>query len=168
MDAKEMYSMSTPYQNDNLMEYHTATLKGLLCKIMNNYPDFAKVIGDDLSEDPYGIDITQLAALLLTFHSVKDAGYGRSWAKRGASGVYQNVLRKADRLETLAVLNLSPERDDAMGVALVDTIVDLSIYCMMWACYVAKTDKDIFATWMRTEWCVATGIPYEDVEELFK
>jgi hypothetical protein len=154
----------------------TVDLDELLEQIMNDNPQFERLLGDDQSADPYGIPMVNLASILLTYHMAKDAGYGRSWARRGESGVFHNVMRKGDRMESLfknietleklakVVMSEHESVSQVIRVARIDNLADLALYCMMWISYIMKTTPDDFTEWMRTRWSEATGIPMDDVE----
>lgn len=138
-------------------------------RILRNIdPHIIDLLYTDHSGDPYGIPIAKLAALQLVFHNCKDAGYGRSWAKRGEVNAFSNTMRKADRLERLGVIVLSGNDtvvSMAHHVALVDTLLDQSNYDLMWVSFIAKVRPDVFEEWLRSTWCKATGIDYDDIEQ---
>lgn len=111
-------------------------------------------------EDPYGVDLHRLCAVLLTYQQSKEVGYGGSWARRGEVGVYMNLMRKSDRLETLVPLVLSGECD---GMALVDTLADLINYGMMWISYIGAARPNDLEKWIRDVFCKETGADPEMV-----
>lgn len=124
-----------------------------------NSDDLATILGND-SIDPYGIELYRLAGLLISFQSAKEADYGESWAKRGEIGVYMNLMRKVDRLEMLVPLALSGECD---GMVLVDTLVDMTLYGMMWLSYIAAARPNDIECWIRNIYCRETGASEEEV-----
>lgn len=106
-------------------------------------------------DQPYGLDLDRLTAVLLFYQQCKDAGYGCSWAKRGELGIYMNLMRKADRMDKLVPLVLSGEHD---GVALVDTLADMVLYGMMWLSYIAAKRPSDIENWVRSTFCKETGL----------
>ena len=127
----------------------------------------ASAIRSDISDDPYGIDMIKLSALALALWGVKDAGYGRSWAKRGVDGVHHNVMRKEDRLVQL--LQLSDDLStvvcanyDEYVEPLLATLVDLSNYCLMYVSYLAKQYPDEFEKWLHY-YSNEVGMGVEDI-----
>lgn len=146
-----------------MLKIGTSELDELLEQTMQKDARLADLLFNDMSEDPYGISMVDLTSLMLVFHMCKDAGYGRSWAKRGHVGVFHNVMRKVDRLDKLAKVSML-SGDSKTSATLIDTLIDLSLYCMMWTCYLAAKDPHSFNEWIETVWCKATGIQFEDVE----
>lgn len=114
--------------------------------------------------DPYGIPMVKLAGLMIVLWMSKDAIYGQSWSKRGDSGVFHNYFRKDDRLEKLGILSMSGENCDSVTASLIDALVDRALYGMMWICWLAKTEPDVFKMWIKAFFCPSTGIAYEDIE----
>ena len=69
-------------------------------------------------------------------HRQKDATYRNAWKKRGeVLSVLANLARKVDRLE--AVLEGAPTTRDE---SLMDTAVDLLVYCLKYQTYLADLD----------------------------
>jgi len=142
----------------------------VLTEILSENPDYAKLMLSDESDNPYGIPMTDVASIVLSYQSSKDAGYGRSWAKRGHAGVFHNVMRKADRydklaermklLETVSLVFMSETAQTrTVETAFIDLLIDVSAYCMMWLSYLAKTDN-AFMRWLESTYCPETGEDY--------
>jgi hypothetical protein len=69
-------------------------------------------------------------------HREKDAAYRNAWKKRGeVLSILANIARKVDRLE--AVLDGAPTTQDE---SLMDTAVDLLVYCLKYQTYLADLD----------------------------
>jgi hypothetical protein len=143
-----------------------------LAKLQAAMPARAAMLMDDCREDPYGIPIVRLMAMLHTFQKCKDDEYGRSWARRGMAGVLGNALRKTDRLENLGMVTILQEGSRHarlhMWVALVDTLVDIACYALMWASYVARHKPAAFGTWLEDVWCKTTGVGINDAMAYWK
>lgn len=141
-------------------------LKLLLNSLMKDNMDAAELLIKDTSDDPYGVGMVELSALMLTFHMIKDAGYGRSWAKHGEAGVYNNLARKIDRMDTLGLIAMLGNKDNvpqSYRVAHVDALVDLALYCMMWISYISKVRPSDFEFWLMDVFCKASGQSYDVV-----
>jgi hypothetical protein len=161
----------------------TEELEELLEKMFAEHPEYASLLGDGEDFDPYGIPMVKLASILLVYHMSKDAEYGRSWAKRGESGVFHNVMRKGDRFARVAenfakiectakVAMAAGDCDYDVGFhlrsALIDLLVDTALYCMMWIGYMISKDDRHFMFWIGSVWCAVTGISYDTIEEYIK
>ena len=147
-------------------EHDLGTLKLLLHSLISDNSEAAGMLMADESDDPYGVGMVELATLLLTFHMIKDAGYGRSWAKHGEVGVYNNLMRKVDRMDTLGLIAMIGNKDNvssAYRIAHIDVLVDLALYCMMWIAYIAKVRPGDFEDWIRDVFCKSSGQPFDKV-----
>jgi hypothetical protein len=79
----------------------------------------------------------QRAAIHL--HAEKSGAYGSSWKRRGEQiSIMANIARKVDRLEH-ALSGAQPARDES----LIDTAVDLYVYCVKYQTYLADVDSDV-------------------------
>jgi len=146
------------------LELAIEDLKAMLDKVLQANPQMSRLIGK--LEDPYGVPLPKLAALLLGLQAVKDAGYGSSWAKRGEFGVFENYFRKTDRLETLALLVMAAESGELprqIGVGLVAQIADGVNYGLMWLSWLARMRPEAFRNWLEDDYCADTGLHYVDV-----
>ena len=114
---------------------------------------------EDMSSNPYGIDLDRLAAVLISFQAAKDAAYGGSWAKRGELGVFINMMRSSDRLARLVPRAVAGE--EAACVELVDSLVDQVCYGLMWLSLIGKIRPGSIELWLRRAYCTATGSDYE-------
>ncbi len=80
-----------------------------------------------------------LREAICRLHREKDATYRDAWKKRGeVIGILSNVARKVDRLEY--VLDGAPTSRDE---ALLDTAVDLLVYCIKYETYLADVDAAV-------------------------
>lgn len=148
----------------------TDELNELMKRMSMDMPYMKGLLMSDESKSPYGIELLRLASLMLYLHMAKDAGYGRSWSKHGEVGVYENLMRKDDRLEQLSLLIMSDHDmvERRHRVAFVDVLIDRALYCMMWVSYVAKVRPDDFMAWLEDSWCKSTGVSIEEVAEFVK
>lgn len=74
----------------------------------------------------------------------KEQTYGNSWEKRGEMGVFFNVARKFDRVESMTLY----EAKDAVGESKMDTIGDLAVYSLLWLTYSLRKDPEEFYSWL--------------------
>lgn len=80
-----------------------------------------------------------LRQAIIQLHRQKTASYGISWKRRGEQvSILANIARKVDRLEYVA--NGAPQTSDE---TLLDTVVDLLVYCFKYQTYLADIDSDI-------------------------
>jgi hypothetical protein len=147
-----------------------SNLDAMLEIIKQDMPSYSSSTLSDESIDPYGVSMDKLAAIVLWLQRVKDAGYGRSWAKRGEMGVFHNVMRKKDRMDTLeklaqAIMSGHASVGRSTRVAFVATLIDMANYCMMWASYVAKVRPEDFVAWLQDDFCIDVGIELDNVLE---
>lgn len=141
--------------------------------IKRDMPQYANLAFRDESSDPYGIPMDRLAAIILWLQQVKDAGYGRSWAKRGEMGVFHNVMRKEDRAEVLAkhaqaIMSGHESVGRPTRVSFIATLVDRVNYCMMWISYIAKVRPEDFIAWLEDDFCIDVGMSVDDVLEFLE
>jgi len=81
-------------------------------------------------------DVERLRSAIVSLHRQKSAGYGSSWKKRGEQlGIVANIDRKVDRIE---ILNSGGMPGDE---SLLDTVIDLFIYCAKYRTYLADQDS---------------------------
>lgn len=92
-----------------------------------------------------GLRAASLREELCLLHREKDAAYRDAWKKRGeVISILANVARKVDRLEY--VLDGAPASQDE---AVLDTTVDLIVYCIKYQTYLADVDVAVADTLFR-------------------
>lgn len=112
-------------------------------------------VGSELGE----LGSQRLRRDIVMLHRTKDAAYGPSWKKRGELlGIMANIARKADRLEALA--GGAPEGAES----LLDTVVDLFVYCLKYETYLADLDPIL----ARKLFGSAVAPPFSDGTEPFE
>lgn len=80
----------------------------------------------------------EFADALRRLHRAKDAAYGDAWKRRGeVLSILANIARKVDRLEYS--LDGAPATS---GETLLDTAVDLLVYCLKYQEYLAGFDPE--------------------------
>lgn len=85
---------------------------------------------------------TSLREAIRRLHREKNAAYRDAWKKRGeVISILANVARKVDRLE-YALDGAPPGRDET----LLDTAVDLLVYCIKYETYLADIDLTVADT----------------------
>lgn len=109
-------------------------------------------------------NVKQLADALYIFHESREQTYKLSFARRGHVGIYMNVMRKCDRVESVAQRFLEEGKD---GVVLVDTMVDMAMYSLKWLDAIKQTDRAVFVEWITTVYCKDTGMRINDAMALF-
>ena len=101
------------------------------------------------SQDNLCIDnenILEIMPKLLKLQNEKGLIYGRSWCKYGEFSAFMNCARKWDRIENImtnAMDNgidnvLHSDKSSTPTETFLDTVVDLGMYCLMWAGYIKE------------------------------
>lgn len=97
-----------------------------------------KIVAEELNE------FEQAVALLRRLHVCKATQYLDSWCKRGEPGVYNNVMRKLDRLENI----YQPYADHTATITdwfpLADTLADTGVYSIKWLARLKKWHPDAY------------------------
>ena len=109
-----------------------------LKRVENALKDEPKLLVDQLA-------IENILPNLLLLQNRKEKFYGESWRKYGDIGAFFNTARKWDRIETImndAMKNgtdkLFNGSNDLSTETILDTIIDLGLYSLMWASYIAS------------------------------
>lgn len=90
----------------------------------------------------------------LMIQKQKSATYKNSWIKRGWGGVFHNIARKFDRIEsffkdTRRLLKFEEETKPSLHEEpVLDTIIDLMNYCGLAAQHIMVTKPEIFENWL--------------------
>lgn len=84
---------------------------------------------------------SEILAILSTLHYKKTLVYKDSWKKHGeVLGVFANISRKYDRIESLLVDKVRATNDESI----VDTIADLAVYAVKYLTYLAEHYSPLF------------------------
>lgn len=104
---------------------------------------------DSLCED--NIAMMKLIPKLLQLQNDKGRVYGRSYAKHGDVSIFLNVERKFDRISTImdramkeGVDTLYEGQSATPTETFMDTVVDLGLYGLMWAGYIADKHPEVY------------------------
>lgn len=104
---------------------------------------------DSLCED--NIAMMKLMPKLLKLQNDKGRVYGRSYAKHGDTSIFLNVERKFDRISTImdramreGVDTLYQGQSSTPTETFMDTVVDLGLYGLMWAGYIADEHPEVY------------------------
>jgi thymidylate synthase len=90
-----------------------------------------------VGSSPFGVE--EFRRAIVRLHAEKSAAYGNSWKRRGELiSILSNIARKVDRLERIAG-GAPTTRDET----LVDTAVDLLIYCLKYQTFLADADPGV-------------------------
>lgn len=97
-----------------------------------------------------------ITSLARDLHALKSSTYKNSWKKRGwAVSIFGNISRKFDRLDNIFtdidnlhkfVEQQSPDSQEGV----LDTFVDLGVYCFLAATEIAVTKPRLFEHWLNT------------------
>lgn len=104
---------------------------------------------DELCED--NVAMMKLMPKLLKLQNDKGRVYGRSYAKHGDVSIFLNVERKFDRISNImdkamkdGVDTLYTAQSSTPTETFMDTIVDLGLYGLMWAGYIADEHPEVY------------------------
>lgn len=120
-------------------------------KLDNFIMNCRKALGSEkiLFEDQLAVQEIIPSILLLQNH--KEKFYGESWRKYGDISAFFNTARKWDRIENIMTEAMKTGTDklfdgsnDLSTETILDTIIDLSLYGLMWASYIAKRYPDLW------------------------
>lgn len=97
---------------------------------------------EKLLED--NLAIQKIIPALLLLQNRKERFYGQSWRKYGDISAFFNTARKWDRIETMMKEAMKKGTDtlfdgssELSTETVLDTIIDLSLYGLMWSSYIA-------------------------------
>ncbi len=120
---------------------------------MTNFEDLSGQLEDHCD------DVRVIMLALLPFHKAREATYNLSFAKRGETGVWMNLMRKTDRLDRLASKVMSTkDGSPADGVTLVDTLVDTAMYALKWLAVIKRIRPEDMEAWVADVYCRDTGM----------
>lgn len=111
-------------------------------------------------------DVLAIAMALMPFHEKREDTYQLSFAKRGETGVWMNLMRKTDRLDGLCNKVFSGEEGNN-GVTLVDTLVDAAMYALKWLAVIRQIRPEDMEMWVGSVFCKETGIEVKQAMEMF-
>ena len=104
---------------------------------------------DELCED--NVAMMKLMPKLLKLQNDKGRVYGRSYAKHGDVSIFLNVERKFDRISNImdkamkdGVDTLYTAQSSTPTETFMDTVVDLGLYGLMWAGYIADEHPEVY------------------------
>lgn len=104
---------------------------------------------DELCED--NVAMMKLMPKLLKLQNDKGRVYGRSYAKHGDVSIFLNVERKFDRISNImdkamkdGVDTLYTAQSSTPTETFMDTIIDLGLYGLMWAGYIADEHPEVY------------------------
>ena len=104
---------------------------------------------DSLCED--NIAMMKLMPKLLQLQNDKGRVYGRSYAKHQDISIFLNVERKFDRISTImdrvmkdGLDTLYEGQSSTPTETFMDTVVDLGLYGLMWAGYIADKHPEVY------------------------
>lgn len=112
-------------------------------------------------------DVIAIAMALMPFHEQREKTYNLSFAKRGETGVWMNLMRKTDRLDGLCAKVFSGEQGNN-GVTLVDTLVDIAVYAMKWLAVIKQIRPEDMEMWIGEVFCKETGIDIKQAMDMFE
>ena len=110
---------------------------------------------EKLFED--NIAVQKIIPAILLLQNRKERFYGESWRKYGDVSAFFNTARKWDRIETImkdamknGVDSLFDGSSDLSTETILDTIVDLSLYGLMWSSYIASRYPELWDRFLKT------------------
>lgn len=93
---------------------------------------------------------------LLTLQNNKSLLYGRSYCKRADLSIFLNLERKWDRLSNImdgvienGLKSLSNRQEGTPNETFVDTVVDLSLYGLLWIGYIREKRPENYEEFLK-------------------
>lgn len=100
--------------------------------------------------------IQKIIPALLLLQNRKERFYGESWRKYGDVSAFFNTARKWDRIESIMTSALKNGVDtlfdgssDLSTETVLDTIIDLSLYGLMWSSYIASRHPELWERFLQ-------------------
>ena len=125
-------------------------LKDDLKQALSDYIDSQEWMCED------NINILSMMPKLLKLQNDKAKLYGRSWCKHGDLSAFFNMERKWDRIQNImekamenGVSTLHTGASSTATETFMDTIVDLGLYSLMWAGFIAEEHPEEFESVMK-------------------
>ena len=100
------------------------------------YGDLYEILGTDHVDD-----VKHLMVEVHMLHEAKEAIYDKSFARRGIVGIWMNVARKYDSIDTLGRLN------SYFTVTMVDALIDVAVYALKMVEAIRKLRPEVFNEW---------------------
>ena len=104
---------------------------------------------EELFED--NLAVQNILPELLLLQNRKEKYYGESWRNYGDIGAFLNTARKWDRIDTImrtamehGTQVLFDGSSDLSTETVLDTIIDLSLYSLMWSSYIASRYPELW------------------------
>ena len=124
-----------------------------LDNIIMKYKDTLKG-EEELFED--NLAVQEILPHLLLLQNRKEKFYGESWRKYDDIGAFFNIARKWDRIDTImknamehGVQVLFNGSSDLSTETVLDTIIDLSLYGLMWSSYIASRYPELWDRFLK-------------------
>lgn len=93
---------------------------------------------------------------MLVLQNRKERFYGESWRKYGDVGAFLNMARKWDRIEHIMkdAMETGTDKlfDESSGLStetVLDTIIDLSMYGLLWSSYIASRFPNLWERFLK-------------------
>lgn len=99
----------------------------------------------------YNKNMLSILPDILKLQNEKERVYGRSWCKHGDLSAFFNLERKWDRIQNImervmkeGVDTLFSSDSGTPTETILDTIIDLGCYSIMWAAYIKERHPELF------------------------
>lgn len=107
-------------------------------------------------------NVAGIAGLLFgLIHAEKEKTYKRSFARRGIIGVFMNLARKWDRIETFV-------KADECGVEMIDALADMAVYAVKWLDIIRTLYPELFALWVERVIYQDLGMTEKEAKEIYE
>lgn len=111
-----------------------------LSKMEQLHGDLRSVLDDGVG---HVSEVNTLMKHLHRLHIAKENTYNLSFSHRGLIGIWHNVARKYDVIDTLG-------RKDAYTTVMIDALIDVALYALKLVIAIRKVKPEVFKEWWDT------------------
>ncbi len=133
---------------------------------------FSEYIHNQKSLCQDNVNIMEILPPILKLQNDKGLVYGRSYMKYGEVSIFMNVSRKFDRIENImskamkdGTSSLHSDKSSTPTETFLDTIIDMAVYCLMWAGYVKDNHPEEFQKFLVSNNLTSSFEPLDKSQE---
>ncbi len=103
------------------------------------YGDLREILDDDLMHE---VAVHKMMTMAHHLHNAKEEIYNRSFARRGLVGIFMNIARKFDNVETFVM------KEEYKDFHLVDALFDIAIYSFKMIDTIRRLHPEAYNEWV--------------------
>ncbi len=128
------------------------------------FTDLSDIISVNIKNSSHIYQVDEIIRVLMMYHHKQEETYQLSFSKRGEMGVWMNLARKYDRIDTLSK-RLFEEKGKNSPV-LVDTLIDTVIYALKWLAVIKVLRPEDIQEWMALTYARTMNVSSEKAMDL--